>query len=184
MNDQRKKIIVNEILYWKANKVLPEHYCDYLIALYNQGEEAPDVKRKNKKTSSVLGEKASIYLKPASLLILLSIASFVVLYFTELSITLQTAILSFFVILFIVFGLKTDKKQLIAPLFYSAAAFLLLLQTIHLWEYYSPGDIQVLYLLIGSQCLAWFVLGIIFRMHYFTVSGFLGTIILLVTWFL
>ena len=39
MNQQRKRIIISEIKYWKNNKLLPEHYCDFLITLYAQGEE-------------------------------------------------------------------------------------------------------------------------------------------------
>ncbi|MEM5598685.1 hypothetical protein AAHB53_24595 [Niallia circulans] len=37
MQDQRKTIIVKEIAYWKENKMLPEHYCDYLLTLYTEG---------------------------------------------------------------------------------------------------------------------------------------------------
>lgn len=33
-----KKVILNEIAFWKQNKLLPEHYCDFLTALYAQGE--------------------------------------------------------------------------------------------------------------------------------------------------
>lgn len=39
MNQQRKRIIISEIKYWKHNKLLPAHYCDFLITLYAQGEE-------------------------------------------------------------------------------------------------------------------------------------------------
>ena len=39
MNPQRKRMIISEIKYWKQNKLLPEHYCDFLITLYAQGED-------------------------------------------------------------------------------------------------------------------------------------------------
>ncbi|BAM47255.1 hypothetical protein [Amphibacillus xylanus] len=39
MDWQRKAIIVSEIKYWKDNRLLPEAYCDYLLALYTKGEE-------------------------------------------------------------------------------------------------------------------------------------------------
>ncbi len=39
MNDRKKTLIISEIKYWKQNKLLPAHYCDFLIALYAQGEE-------------------------------------------------------------------------------------------------------------------------------------------------
>lgn len=43
MSIQRKKTIITEIKYWKENKLLPEHYCDFLITLYTQGEQEGDI---------------------------------------------------------------------------------------------------------------------------------------------
>lgn len=43
MNAQRKKIIMTEINYWKQNKLLPEHYCDFLITLYTQGNHEQEI---------------------------------------------------------------------------------------------------------------------------------------------
>ncbi|GAB2573182.1 hypothetical protein [Gracilibacillus alcaliphilus] len=39
MKQDRKQIIISEIQHWKENQVLPEQYCDFLLALYSQGEE-------------------------------------------------------------------------------------------------------------------------------------------------
>ena len=36
MDENRKQIIINEIIYWKKNRMLPEHYCDFLLALYTR----------------------------------------------------------------------------------------------------------------------------------------------------
>ena len=33
MDETRKQIIINEIHYWKKNHLLPEQYCDFLLAL-------------------------------------------------------------------------------------------------------------------------------------------------------
>ncbi|KAB8128606.1 hypothetical protein F9U64_15870 [Gracilibacillus oryzae] len=38
MNAERKEIILKEIRYWKSHQLLPVHYCDFLIALYTEGE--------------------------------------------------------------------------------------------------------------------------------------------------
>ncbi|PKC51915.1 hypothetical protein RhiirA1_482678 [Rhizophagus irregularis] len=42
MPNTRKQIILNEILFWKQNKLLPEHYCDFLMTLYTEGEVEPE----------------------------------------------------------------------------------------------------------------------------------------------
>lgn len=38
MVDDRKLIIIKEIKHWKRNQLLPNRYCDFLIALYTHGE--------------------------------------------------------------------------------------------------------------------------------------------------
>ncbi|MFS0689765.1 hypothetical protein AB1K89_11025 [Sporosarcina sp. 179-K 8C2 HS] len=53
MNAQRKKIITSEINYWKQNKLLPEHYCDFLITLYTQGDHEQEISA----TEAVLSKK-------------------------------------------------------------------------------------------------------------------------------
>ncbi len=37
MDETRKQIIINEIEYWKEHHLLPEQYCDFLLALYTEG---------------------------------------------------------------------------------------------------------------------------------------------------
>ncbi|GAA0362701.1 hypothetical protein [Bacillus horti] len=45
--DQKTKVVIQEIKYWKKNKLLPEHYCDFLLALYTEGSEnIPEEKTK------------------------------------------------------------------------------------------------------------------------------------------
>ncbi|MFJ7854248.1 hypothetical protein ACIQX3_15905 [Peribacillus frigoritolerans] len=41
MDEMRKKIIIQEINSWKESRMLPEQYCNYLLALYGQGEIPP-----------------------------------------------------------------------------------------------------------------------------------------------
>ncbi|MCG7345110.1 hypothetical protein MHZ92_13270 [Sporosarcina sp. ACRSL] len=53
MNVQRKKIIMAEINYWKQNKLLPEHYCDFLITLYTQGDHEQEISA----TEAILSKK-------------------------------------------------------------------------------------------------------------------------------
>src|SRR4051794_700217 len=47
MNQQRKRIIISEIKYWKQHKLLPAHFCDFLITLYTQGEDEEDINAKS-----------------------------------------------------------------------------------------------------------------------------------------
>jgi len=38
MSNQRTKTIINEIHYWKEHNLLPDVFCDFLLALYTEGE--------------------------------------------------------------------------------------------------------------------------------------------------
>ncbi|MCS0823668.1 hypothetical protein NX029_06770 [Cytobacillus firmus] len=51
MDENRKKVIVNELLYWKKSRMLPDRYCDYLLALYTEGSQPKEIK----KHKSVMG---------------------------------------------------------------------------------------------------------------------------------
>lgn len=48
--NQKTKLIVNEIKHWRKNKLLPEQYCDFLLALYLQGEEDAHHERSTQKS--------------------------------------------------------------------------------------------------------------------------------------
>ncbi|MEW5551909.1 hypothetical protein ABGT24_18275 [Peribacillus frigoritolerans] len=57
MDEMRKKIIIQEINSWKESRMLPEQYCNYLLALYGQGELPPSKSNETagKKTTSFSG---------------------------------------------------------------------------------------------------------------------------------
>lgn len=52
MSDHRTEIIIKEIKYWKMNKLLPDIYCDFLLALYTKGE-TKEAKNKEKLASII-----------------------------------------------------------------------------------------------------------------------------------
>ncbi|SHN11421.1 hypothetical protein [Gracilibacillus kekensis] len=54
MDEGRKKIIIQEIHYWKDHQLLPNHYCDFLLALYTEGEVASKEKNDKKQTAYYL----------------------------------------------------------------------------------------------------------------------------------
>ncbi|MDN4607041.1 hypothetical protein [Sporosarcina highlanderae] len=111
MGTERKKIIITEINYWKENKMLPEHYCDFLITLYTQGEQeqAPDItdailmnekKKKKKKMSSVFFHLLYIF----SAFTILAISLIVCAVFFEGQSTLLIIFSAFNCLLWIVAG--------------------------------------------------------------------------------
>ena len=87
MTNPRKKIILNEILFWKQNKLLPEHYCDFLAALYTEGADIEELEPVQDPKQAILpSEKRKMILLIASLCI--AIITVLAIYFTIKSFTL------------------------------------------------------------------------------------------------
>ncbi|KRG14971.1 hypothetical protein ACA29_05505 [Lederbergia galactosidilytica] len=127
MKDEKKTVLLNEINFWKENKILPEHYCDYLIALYTQGDETQQPKNlKSKK--KIFQWEVILQL----LLLLLIVVMAVITYITAISFGLQTLFLSVFVIILIFSWIYFRKKKQKPTLVYITAAFLLLFYTVQI----------------------------------------------------
>ncbi|MCA1063430.1 hypothetical protein QTG56_12650 [Rossellomorea sp. AcN35-11] len=168
----RKEVIVNEIQLWKQTNMLPEHYCDYLLALYTGGEGMdPYVREDNKRTFILTDFLLSIGAIAISLF---------VIYFTELSIVLQTTILASFVVLLVGLGIYYTRKQKSPLLIYLASAFIFLLVSIEATDVFMNGRSTPMYITLFSNCLLWVGAGLKWKSAYFTFSGVAGTVLLLV----
>ncbi|KIL46023.1 hypothetical protein [Jeotgalibacillus campisalis] len=183
MKERRKEIITTEILYWKTNKMLPPHYCDYLIALYNQGEETSEKIYKTKKQPSLLAKKNLSSLLFSITLLCLSILSLVAFNFTELSVILQTAFLSIFVVFLLIYGFKNKTTNILRHLLIVTAIFIILFQSVHMWESYFSDKLHVLFLLILTQCSAWMLMGLKFKIRYLLAAGVLGLLALIISFY-
>ncbi|MDP4164314.1 MAG: hypothetical protein Q8906_05000 [Bacillota bacterium] len=166
MDENRKKIILNEIQYWKEGRMLPAHYCDYLLSLYSEGNPPQQVitgKRMNKNT----------FLEMLFFIIVISIAAFVT-YFTELSFILQIGILVILGISGVAGFIYFLKKGIISHLSLVLSAFMLLLASVEAATKLFSGRPLMIYIFTALNCLAWIVAGWKRKLLYFSVSGFLG----------
>lgn len=107
MNEKRK-IILKEIEYWRKNKVLPEQYCDFLTALYTEGSE-------NYLRPTSGGLKKHFPKILFAVAVLLAIGSVILLgyYFNDFPLQLQMALLCFLVFIAGIF-LKWFYVQFVA----------------------------------------------------------------------
>lgn len=170
MDDNRKKIIVKEILYWKESRLLPEHYCDYLLALYTEGNQ-PQVTEKEKiKRASPKG-----YL----LLLVIPIIAFL-LYFTELSFDLQMALTAILLILGLIITYYFFKKGIHFQISLVISALVLLLLSVELMTHYFPKMPLALYVVLIAHCLLWLYVGKKLKLIYFLISGYLGLGVLVI----
>lgn len=179
MSVQRKQIILNEIAFWKKNKLLPEHYCDFLTALYAQGEEVAD-ERNEKHAEAVLAKekknKTLLYVVLGIITILL-IAS-LILITTAAFIPIIASGIAICAFLYIASKLARTKSVM-TPLLFVFSALLLLGISFKVWDVYFFDYPSVLIALIIGNCLLWLFSGLLLKLVYFSVSGIVGTVLIL-----
>ncbi|PLR93834.1 hypothetical protein [Bacillus sp. T33-2] len=173
MDRQRKSIIVQEITYWKKNRLLPDQYCDYLLALYTGGDE-PAVEPTSKKSGKMV-------FFSGSLLMLLPLSAFLI-YFTELSFILQ---ITFYILMAgICFGAvyyysKMDRSIQLPMI---VSALLLLMGSAEVADRLWSHPLTI-YSVLALNCLVWTFTGLKLKLLSFKVSGPVGLLVLAVVMF-
>ena len=150
--------------------MLPPHYCDYLLALYTQGEEFTESGRR--------AQIKRVHITSALLAFLLLPVAVCILYFTELSFLLQTVILTSFVGSLLLLALYFSRKNVLAPLLFLGAAIILLLLSLELNTQMFDNSLYTLYGLLSLNCLLWVYTGVKLKLLYFSISGGLGFLVI------
>ena len=177
MEQKRKEIIINEIKYWKKTRLLPEQYCDFLLALYTEGNR-DDVEQSTKQvpTWAIRATMAMIGIcLPLALL---------VIYFTELSFVLQTLILSLFVIICFIAVRFFVQNKMLTHMALIVGALSLLLLSIRVSDFYFSGSTNALAAAVMFNCFVWLLIGWRFSLMYFFISGVVGIILLISSFFI
>lgn len=179
MSLQRKQIIMNEISFWKKNKLLPEHYCDFLLTLYAQGENQEEEQTENA-SKAVLAKnqkyKVMLYVV-VGLLTAILLAS---LFMLTTAIFIPIILVAAAILSFLYIAIKLVKsKSLMAPLLFVFTALLLLGLSFKIWDIYFVEEPLVLIGLIFGNCLLWLFSGLMMKLVYFSISGVLGVLLII-----
>lgn len=174
MDENRKKIIVKEILYWKESRLLPAQYCDYLLALYTEGEQPQENKQERQK-------QVAPRLPYLILLLIPIVIAF--LYFTELSFDLQMALLIILLIGTVILTGYFFRKGLSYHIPLVIGAFILLLISVDLTVTLFPGQNTLLYAVLLFNCFIWVLAGKKLNLIYFRISAYLGMLTIFVSFF-
>ncbi|WP_106497123.1 hypothetical protein [Lentibacillus sp. Marseille-P4043] len=172
MEEERIATIIKEINYWKSHKLLPEMYCDYLLALYSNGEVVSE--------PSTAKEKSRF--KPSFLVqfviqLLLVPFSFLVIYFTEFHPILQLCILILFMgsSFWQYYYYKKEDKPL-SHLSLVVFLLLLLLTTVFLSNLYVHHQ-GLTNALIIAQFFGWLLLGLKNQLKYINIASVVGIVL-------
>lgn len=179
MSDSRKKIILNEILFWKQNKLLPEHYCDFLATLYAEGEDYEKQEDLSHRQAILSVERTKRILFSIGLMIVV-LAVLYVLFSVDTMVWLISIVIAIIALAFLVGAFVLSKnKSLLAPIIHLVAALLILGVSIKISLTYFSENIMILYFLLLANCALWLFSGIKLKLTYFTVSGILGAIVMI-----
>ena len=174
MDEKRKETIMKEIIYWKEHRLLPDRYCDYLLALYSGGEEiagtsvpgsSPQQSRKN--------------LFRYALLIFLAAGNLLLHYFTQIPSPMQIVIGGLSVILLGAALYAWRQKALLFQGTIIALALVFVLMTVRGAAMYSSGSDMAVFGALTGNCLLWIWAGKRFSLPYFFLAGILGILVMI-----
>lgn len=167
MKTNRKETIVTEIQYWKRSKLLPDEYCDFLLALYTEGSGEV---RKGKRLHSQ-------YVWLLGILILLPL-SFLVIYFTQMPIILQTGLLSSFVAISAGYGwylYRKTNEYFHIPLI--VCLLIALIASVFATGKWTDSNAAI-YVVVSIHSSIWIFLSKRLRLTYLLLSSFAGIIVM------
>ncbi|MDT8861770.1 hypothetical protein N0O92_16275 [Alkalihalobacillus sp. MEB130] len=167
MDKNRKEIIINEIQHWKATKLLPEHYCDFLLTLYTEGDQ--DVGKSNKKQTGLNQLWFTFLIVHVSFLL-----TILVIYFTDFLLVMQMA---FVVILTAAIWIIASKStnQLVSSYYFMLIALIFFLFSVEIAVLFFETSYSIPYLTI-IHCIAWIIIGWRFSLRIFLLAGVLGLV--------
>ncbi|MFC7684651.1 hypothetical protein [Ureibacillus sp. GCM10028918] len=179
MANAKKKIILNEILFWKKNKLLPENYCDFLMTLYSEGNEIELEKEISHQHSIIAQEKRNKFII-ILLAFIATIGLFLALFMVPALTWLVVTVVGIFAVVLMMMAYRISKKnELISPVLHIASALLLFGVSVKVSLEYFPEKQGILYFLLILNCILWLLTGFKFKLMYFTVSGIVGLIVLI-----
>ncbi len=177
MSAQKKQIILSEIQFWKKNNLLPAHYCDFLLALYAQGEGIDD-KKEGKLSNSLLAKDKKKKMIMIALIILLTSTVLVFLFTLNAFGVLPILITSVFAFLLLLATMKLSRKRTIyGPILFVSSALLILGLSFKVWGVYFSESPYILLGLIAVNCIMWLISGLLLKLPYFTLSGIVGCVL-------
>lgn len=174
MDSEKQKIIVKEIEQWRRSRILPEHYCDFLLNLYlEDGAE---------KLKSVMGVSAasitnSNWKKWLIGLVILCLITFYFLNFNSFGLPMQTGITGLSILGCYWIGFKQkNKAPIVTSILCGIASTSLLFIGVYLLDLHGVVQAAAYVGYVAFCSLIWMLTGLLGRMSVFHFCGWIGLI--------
>ncbi|WP_164668586.1 hypothetical protein [Virgibacillus doumboii] len=166
MSENRISTIIEEINYWKEHKLLPDVYCDFLLALYTNGEASAE-------EATAKSGMNFIHVVQHILLVSLLPFSFLVVYFTEFHVLLIISILLLFVIFSFWMFRNNKRDSLTYHLSLATILMLILLMSVYVAANSNVSQ-WFLQLLVFCNFILWYYFGYKNRIKYLKIVSVIG----------
>jgi len=158
--------------------LLPAHYCDFLTALYAQGETDQELEKKPSKSLLAKEKKGKII--QLILILGLPIIILVSLFMMDTYVWIPFLTASILAIILLISAVKLSrKKKFLVPFIFISNALIILGLSFKIWLTYFSTNPYILLGLVASNCLMWLVSGLLLKLPYFTLSGAVGFILVI-----
>ncbi|WP_047154961.1 hypothetical protein [Aneurinibacillus tyrosinisolvens] len=179
MNEQKKKVIIGEIEYWRQSHLLPGQYCDFLLNLYTEGESAGTGNGAGKEQAATASEPVPAFSMPkmdvkwVSIGLGASVLLYLAFHFTDFTFTMQMILIGILTMLFYILSFIRKRTRVSSHLFLGMASVLLAIGGIH---YLNSQHYDVPYVIayLAACCLVWHISGMAARKYYLSFCAILG----------
>jgi hypothetical protein len=168
MDAEKKKVVVQEIEQWRRSKLLPEHYCDFLLNLYQEGEAERQASWMGLNTGKIKESNWKIWFLTTAIVVLISFYS---LHFNTFPFPMQIASSAVLVLACFVMGARQRvKNPLLSYIFVGIGSSLML--TVGILILTGNGASSTAVILYTAVCsVIWMVTGILAEMPIFHFCG-------------
>ncbi|MBP1992838.1 hypothetical protein [Paenibacillus eucommiae] len=172
MEDGKRKIIVKEIEHWRRSRLLPEHYCDFLMNLYlEEGMEKPK-SLMGVPADSIARSNWKIWLL---IMAIIGIFSFSALNFNSFGIPLQIGVSVLVGLIGYTLGFRRRKgAPLIANLVCGITSLFILFIGLYIMDGQQIDSSSAYVTFIASCSLIWLLCGLFGKIGSLHFSGWIG----------
>ncbi|MDB5052281.1 MAG: hypothetical protein JWM44_331 [Bacilli bacterium] len=180
MDAEKRKTIVYEIEHWRKSKLLPEHYCDFLLNLYLEDPSERPKSGGSFSTATIRNSNWKVWLLSFGGL---GLISFVALNFNSFQIPMQISISALIILLcYMMGGVMRVKNPIASYIGFGFGSVLLLNAGLYLLEK-NNADMFFIISYAALSSIIWMVTGITARMPIFHFGGWL-VLMLIYGWIL
>lgn len=174
MSNQRTKIIINEIHYWKEHSLLPDVYCDFLLALYTEGEMNTLDKQIHMEHSERFHVSSFVQLIMTTMTLILSV---VVAYNNEIGSFLQFILLIGLLLLcFWMYILLKNRLHIFTQIALMILLIMVLNISIYLIQHFL-NSLWTLNVTVLLNFVVWLIIGYRQSERYLRLIGVLGLVL-------